>query len=1189
MSQRKNPAYADGGDVEPEGLDQFIASDPSDMDPQSQVASQGMKQIANTAPVQQALDFGGNLDRYSQTLKAASPQINGNVMTPGDADANLSLAQHSLGTAMSSLKELPEGFTVKHGSGANSGGIPTHVVTILDHKGNEIARSEFEQVGNNWEPQYTSVDPKYRRHGLANNLYASVEEKTGQTIRPSQDQTSAGRGLWHQNERPFGWDMSKTDEGSRLARADNMGFDTTKTYYHGTNKDFDSFNDYGNGIWVAETPEKAKEFAFDEGANIIPAHIKTKNPLVITKENEHLYSKYPTSVLQGYAKEQGHDAIIYPDRGTVNILDKNNIKSKFSKFNPKQAKSGKLSYSDGGNVDPSDLDPQSAVAANGYRQMLDSGPAISKAPMEGVEPEGSPIDLVAGGVGSKLGSEMASDAGSIIGNEFGVLGNTPKFTAAETLSERQPSGLIQRAKDLFPHATDTKSLYQAAEDNLGVAHPITKAIRQGMQTKKYADGGVTGDLTTGDVMFADGGMAEPPGLDQFINSPESQPTVVNQPQNQTEPEGLDQFLSSSADEEKYGTPSQMALAAGEGAARGLLSPPVATGLEVASGLTTGEDIRGRQETNPWTAGASELAGFAAPAILTGGMSAEAQGLARFTQSGGLQAVGKLLEGAGLKAGESLASKVGVGAAKIAIDSAILSAGDEVSKMITQDPNQSAESAIAHVGLSAGIGAVFGGGGAGIAGLWEAKLGPKVSEFLQDFKSAAIENAKYPDKAEAVSSELSQLHSALTTAVDPLPGASLKESVPSLAAFERKFMADNGVKKILDPADIGTLLKQVGKPQASVKSEIVNNFIDESTKYLNEINRVRKNINLEPVEIPGLSATKMLLNDKPTLGAKAFNYVFNKGLEKSGSETLATIVGGGLGHASGIPGGGILGAILGEHALAPFFSTTLPALAKPILENTTNSSAFKSALDHAINVAGGSMDVSKASKYVFSELTNKASGALTAPEDRHVQKLDKQLKEFRDNPDMINSARSPAGSYLPAHNTAMGQSTGNAITYLNSQRPNEAKQSPLDSKPMVNPVQKATYESALKIAQKPLSIVEKIKSGSINPNDMKHLMTLYPELYKSLSANIMNSMTDHVSKGKEIPYRTKLGVSLFLGQPMDSSMTPASIIAAQPKPVAPPQAGGPPAKKQSKSAPLSKYSSPYMTPDQSRMSREKEGG
>lgn len=178
------------------------------------------------------------------------------------------------------------------------------------------------------------------------------------------------------------------------------------------------------------------------------------------------------------------------------------------------------------------------------------------------------------------------------------------------------------------------------------------------------------------------------------------------------------------DNSQYSTPVEQLKTAAEGAAEGLAGF-VAPAIETSLGISTPEAIRGRKEANPTIHGAAEVAGFGAGMFLGTGEAA-------VLSKAGNAAV-KL---AGLAEGANEASKafkIGSAAVKSAAEMTVMQGSDEVSKMILKDPNTSAESAIANIGLSAALGGV---GGAVITGavspLWKATIGPKVQEGLEMF-------------------------------------------------------------------------------------------------------------------------------------------------------------------------------------------------------------------------------------------------------------------------------------------------------------------------------------------------------------------------------------------------------------------------------------------------------------------------
>jgi hypothetical protein len=78
------------------------------------------------------------------------------------------------------------------------------------------------------------------------------------------------------------------DYASRMARAKEMGFDTSKTYYHGTGADFDSFREGYGGVYFSDSPEYANRYTtsvdpmavrsdVEAGRNIIPANLGVQN------------------------------------------------------------------------------------------------------------------------------------------------------------------------------------------------------------------------------------------------------------------------------------------------------------------------------------------------------------------------------------------------------------------------------------------------------------------------------------------------------------------------------------------------------------------------------------------------------------------------------------------------------------------------------------------------------------------------------------------------------------------------------------------------------------------------------------------------------------------------------------------------------------------------------------------------
>lgn len=243
--------------------------------------------------------------------------------------------------------------------------------------------------------------------------------------------------------------------------------------------------------------------------------------------------------------------------------------------------------------------------------------------------------------------------------------------------------------------------------------------------------------------------------------------------------------------------------------------------------------------------------------------------------------------------------------------------------------------------------------------------------------------------------------------------------------------------------------------------------------------------------------------------------------------------------------------------------------------------FKSMVDFIHATAKGESVLSRASKAIFKAESDVLPEKLV-PNERDRNKLDKTLKDLRIDQRPMLEVGGKAGHYLPDHTQALSQTAMNAVNYLNSQRPNTNVSAPLDVKHPPTAMQKTKFDRTLDIAQQPLLIFDSIKKGTLTSQDVTTVKALYPDLYARASTKLMEQVIDAQSKGHPVPYRTRLGLSLFLGQPMDSTMSPQGIMNAQPAPQQPqnaPQGG-------SKGSPnkLSKLSENYQTPGQAAEAR-----
>lgn len=177
-------------------------------------------------------------------------------------------------------------------------------------------------------------------------------------------------------------DMS---EAARMQRAKEMGFDTDRTWYHGTRQEFDEFKlpgghktagNYIDGpgeadvaIFMSNNPTVASAYAgkWDEGSRVIPAHLGLKNPRQIKTSGE-LYRDENAELIESSMK-RGHDGIIYTypnGNQEAVVFDPRNIRSTQAAFDPARRDSANLLA-----ASPSSSAP--GLAANSTQQSPDSG------------------------------------------------------------------------------------------------------------------------------------------------------------------------------------------------------------------------------------------------------------------------------------------------------------------------------------------------------------------------------------------------------------------------------------------------------------------------------------------------------------------------------------------------------------------------------------------------------------------------------------------------------------------------------------------------------------------------------------------------------------------------------------------------------------------------------------------------
>lgn len=226
---------------------------------------------------------------------------------------------------------------------------------------------------------------------------------------------------------------------------------------------------------------------------------------------------------------------------------------------------------------------------------------------------------------------------------------------------------------------------------------------------------------------------------------------------------------------------------------------------------------------------------------------------------------------------------------------------------------------------------------------------------------------------------------------------------------------------------------------------------------------------------------------------------------------------------------------------------------------------------------GEKKLTKATKGVFG-----ASDAIPKASEVNTAKVRKAVNELSMSPEKMLDMQNDSAYYAPEHGASIAKTLSRNVAYLNTLRPKTPQLAPLSNKLVASKEEEQRYENALIIAEQPLTALNGVKSGRVTMETLADLQAMHPALMANMQEKLMNEMTAMVAKGQQIPYQTKIGLSIFMGQPLDASLRQQNIQAAQPMSMgqtfqAPPSAG----QKTRVSGKLEKVPQSNATPEQAR--------
>lgn len=145
-----------------------------------------------------------------------------------------------------------------------------------------------------------------------NGFIASIRD-AGSTVKPKLNNVTQSQ----QFKRWFGDWKNHPESASKVVNADG----TPKVVYHGTNAEFNTFQQENGAYFFSESRDYAESMADERRGNrIIEAYLKMKNPYTVKLSPKQFTDNIAEAPSIRYAKEHGHDGVIFEYDGSKEDL-----------------------------------------------------------------------------------------------------------------------------------------------------------------------------------------------------------------------------------------------------------------------------------------------------------------------------------------------------------------------------------------------------------------------------------------------------------------------------------------------------------------------------------------------------------------------------------------------------------------------------------------------------------------------------------------------------------------------------------------------------------------------------------------------------------------------------------------------------------------------------------------------------
>jgi hypothetical protein len=195
-------------------------------------------------------------------------------------------------------------------------------------------------------------------------------------------------------------------------------------------------------------------------------------------------------------------------------------------------------------------------------------------------------------------------------------------------------------------------------------------------------------------------------------------------------------------------------------------------------------------------------------------------------------------------------------------------------------------------------------------------------------------------------------------------------------------------------------------------------------------------------------------------------------------------------------------------------------------------------DHLDHVRSGRKSLTHHSQHIFE--TKKEHEIEAHP--KRAQELKAHLDAINQDPSQLLDLGGTLGNALPDHAAALAAKAATVAQHFKAIKPMPHQMDPMAAPIPPSQGKEMAYDRQLEVAETPTLLYQGVKDGTISPEDISTVQSIYPKLFEKMKNQATETLIDAKTRGDELSYKHKIGLGRLLGQPLDYSMTPQAMQA-----------------------------------------------